>query len=294
MAYRDTYGSSPFGSMLTKWVRRLLIANVAISVLAWLVGRALGLDLEALLAFRPGDFLARPWTPVTYMFVHGDLFHLLFNMLGLFFFGPVLEERWGSNTFLRFYLICGLGGIALSSLLAFLDPFGAIIGASAAIYGIMVAFAYYWPDSPIYIWGVFPVKAKWLVLFLVGMSLFFSVAGSRSGTANLAHLGGALAAFGYLKSPWAPAAYGEVYSSRGKGKKSSRGRRGWRDLLPRRRSKSVVLHEERRPAPPPPRPRRTADDVDQILDKISAGGIESLTPEERRRLEEASRRLGTN
>ena len=293
MAYRDTFGSNPFGSMLTKWVRSLLIANIAVSVLVWILGSALSVDLEGLLAFRPGDFLSRPWTPITYMFVHGDVFHLLFNMLGLFFFGPVLEERWGSNTFLRFYLLCGLGGIVLSSLLAFLDPFGAIIGASAAIYGIMVAFAYYWPDNPIYIWGIFPVKAKWLVIFLVGMSLFFSVAGSRSGTANLAHLGGALVGFGYLKSPWAPAAYGEVHRS-GR-KKPSRRRRGWRDLLPGRRSRSVVLHEEPRPvAPPAARPRRPDDDVDQILDKISAGGIESLTPEERRRLEEASRRLGTN
>lgn len=289
MAYNSTFGSASFGSSLTRWVRTLLIANVAIFVATWLVGLA-GWNLEALLAFEPASILRRPWTLLTYMFAHGDFFHLLFNMLGLFFFGPVLEERWGSREFIKFYLLCGVAGALLSSLLAFADPLTRIIGASAAIYGIMVAFAMYWPDTPIYIWGVFPVKAKWLVTFLVGASLFFSVSGGRSGTADLAHLGGALMAFGYLKSAWAPSAFGEVYRPSKRTKRS-----GWRELLPKRRSKTLVAHDAPRPPAPTPRPARGKnDDVDRILDKISAGGIESLTPEERQQLEEASRRLGTN
>ena len=289
MAYNSTFGSASFGSSLTRWVRRLLIANVAVFVGSWLIGALGGPNLEPLLAFVPGEILTRPWGLVTYMFAHGDFFHLLFNMLGLFFFGPVLEERWGSREFIKFYLLCGLAGAVLSSLFAFADPFTQIIGASAAIYGIMVAFAMYWPDTPIYIWGIFPVKAKWLVTFLVGASLFFSLGGGRSGTADLAHLGGAMAAFGYLKSPWAPSAFGEVYGSPRKKK-----RRGWRDFLPGRRSRKLAVHEPPRPAPVPKPVRPKNDDVDRILDKISAGGIESLTPEERRQLEEASRRLGTN
>jgi membrane associated rhomboid family serine protease len=294
MAYNSSFGSSPFSSMLTRWVRRLLLANVALFVLALVLRWTTGIQAASYLAFRPGDFLTSPWTLLTYMFVHGDLFHLLFNMLGLFFFGPVLEDRWGSREFIKFYLMCGLAGAVLSALFMLLDPFAAIIGASAAVYGIMVAFAMYWPDSPIYIWGVFPVKAKWLVGFLVGMSLVFSLGGGRSGTADLAHLGGAIAAFGYLKSPWAPSAFGEVYSSTRATR--TRRKRGWRDLLPGRRRRHVAVHEPP-PAPRPaakPQPGRGDDDVDRILDKISAGGIESLTPEERRKLEEASRRLGTN
>ena len=90
MAYNSTFGSASFGSSLTRWVRTLLIANVAVFVATWLLGLA-GWNLEALLAYEPARVLQRPWTLLTYMFAHGDFFHLLFNMLGLFFFGPVLE-----------------------------------------------------------------------------------------------------------------------------------------------------------------------------------------------------------
>src|SRR5690606_3126395 len=146
------------------------------------------------------------------------LFHLLFNLLALFFFAPPLEERWGSRGFLRFYFIAGAGGSLLS--LAFWNQ--SIAGASAAVYGVMVAFAMYWPDNPIYIWGIFPIKAKWLVGGLVALSLFSAVGGSASGTAHLAHLGGAIAAFVYLRSPWAPPAWGEVPRARKNGR-----RRDW-------------------------------------------------------------------
>ena len=286
MAYTD-YSSSPFGSMLTPWVRRLLIANCAVFVVG-LVARLAGIVISDYLGFRPAEVLYEPWTPITYMFVHGGFLHLLMNMLGLFFFGPVLEDRWGSKEFIKFYLLCGLGGALLS--LLFWDQ--TIIGASGAVFGVMVAFAMYWPDSPIYIWGIFPIKAKWLVAGAVALNLISALNGTRSGTAYLAHLGGAFAAFAYLKSPLAPSAFGEVYRSPRKKK------RGWRDLLPRRAKRLTV--EPPGPAaktPPksrPPEVRRPLDDVDRILDKISSEGIGSLTPEERRRLEEASRRLGTN
>jgi membrane associated rhomboid family serine protease len=268
--------------MLTPWVRRLLIANCVMFALLLILRWITDFPVVEYLAFRPADALYRPWTVLTYLFVHGGFMHLLLNMLGLFFFGPVLEDRWGSREFIKFYLLCGLAG-ALFSIAFF---YQSIVGASAAIYGIMVAFALYWPDSPIYIWGIFPIKAKWLVAGLVGLSLFYAVSGNGAGVANLAHLGGAVGAFAYLKSPWAPSAFGEVYTSRRK-------RRSWRDVLPRREKKRAAE------APRPTRPltgdlRRPLDDVDRILDKISSDGINSLTPDERQRLEDASRRLGTN
>ena len=285
MAYSSSYSSNPFGSMLTKWVRWLLIANCAVFLIGLLLRLTVDFHIAEYLWFRPVDALARPWSIFTYMFVHGDFFHLLMNMLGLFFFGPVLEDRWGSKEFIKFYLLCGLGGALLS--LFFWDQ--AIIGASGAVFGVMVAFAMYWPDSPIYIWGIFPIKAKWLVAGLVTLNLVSALNGTRSGTAHLAHLGGAFTAFGYLKSPLAPSAFGEVYGSRSKKK-----RHGWRELLPRRRSKKLAAEPVAPPKPRPPEVRRPLDDVDRILDKISSEGIGSLTAEERRRLEEASRRLGTN
>jgi membrane associated rhomboid family serine protease len=284
MAY-STF-SNPFGFSLTPWVKRLLIINTAAFLALWILPRLLGFPLVGLLAFTPADILRQPWTILTYMFVHADFWHLLINMLGLFFFGPVLEERWGSREFLKFYLLCGIGG----ALLSLIFPNQAIVGASAAVYGVMVAFAMYWPDNPIYIWGIFPIKAKWLVTFLVGLSLFYAVSGGQSGTAHLAHLGGAFAAFGYLKTPLAPSPYGETYRPR----KKRRGR-DWRSLFRRHprvsstaRAAQQVKEARNREA------HRALDDVDRILDKISAGGMQSLTPEERRRLEEASRQLNSN
>ena len=145
---------------LTPWVKRLLIANAVVFALTWVIGREFVLEW---FSFQPTKILFRPWTPLTYMFLHGGFGHLFWNMLFLFFFGPQLESKWGSKEFIRYYLVCGLGGVALS----FLFVSYSIIGASAAVYGVMLAFAMAWPDAPIYVWGIFPVKAKWLVGFFV-------------------------------------------------------------------------------------------------------------------------------
>lgn len=287
MAY-STFSTGPFGFSLTHWVKRLLIANVAVFVVIQIVRLATGFPLARELAFLPLEILSRPWTLLSYMFVHEGFWHLLFNMLGLFFFGPVLEERWGARPFLKYYLIAGLGG----ALLSILQPSAAIIGASGAVFGIMVAYAYYWPDNPIYIWGIFPVKAKYLVGGLILLNVLFMVpdVGRGSGTAHLAHLGGAAIGFAYLKSPFAPSPYGEVYGSH------KRKRRSWletiRDRLSRRRRR--LQARDAGPTPIRPEVRRNLDDVDRLLDKISETGLHSLTPEERRRLEEASRHLGSN
>lgn len=272
-------GGNPFGFVVTPWVKRLLIANTVVFVITLIVPA-----LVRLLAFVPAEILVRPWTALTYMFVHASFFHLLFNMLALFFFGPPLEERWGGEEFLKFYLITGFSGAVLSLFF----PHMAIVGASGAIYGIMVAFAMYWPENPIYIWGIFPVKAKWLVGFLVGFSVFASVTGGGgSGVAHLAHLGGALAAFAYLKSSWAPSEWGAPPRARRP--------RSWKVLSsgsePPRKETSRT-----KPAQPPSAAdtHRTLDEVDRILEKISSEGLSSLTEEERQYLDEASRRFRSN
>jgi membrane associated rhomboid family serine protease len=273
--------SNPFGFVVTPWVKRLLIANAV----AFLITLAFG-GLVDYLVFSPSRVIPWVWTPVTYMFVHVGFFHVLFNMLALFFFGPPLEERWGSREFLKFYLIAGLGGALLSVLFPY-----PIAGASGAIYGIMVAFAMYWPDNPIYIWGIFPVKAKWLVGFLVGIDLFYALSGDSSGVARLAHLGGAFTAFAYLKSPWGPSAWG---ASPAKAKR--RRPRSWNVLSGRAKA---VRDEDAEPRPVAAAVKRAEthralDEVDRILDKISEGGISSLTEDERRQLEEASRKFRSN
>ena len=275
MAYASH--SNPFGFSLTTWVKRLLIANGVMFLVT-----SLAFDgLLPYLALIPAEVLTRPWTLLTYMFVHHGFLHVLLNMLGLFFFGPVLEERWGGREFLKFYLICGLG----AALLSMIFPNVAIVGASGAIYGIMVAFAMYWPDSPIYIYGIFPIKAKWLVGAMVALSLLSALGGGGGGVAHLAHLGGALAAFLYLKSPLAPAAWGEVYSS-------PKPARPARPLFARREKPEATASAA--PVPSTRDLHRSLDDVDRILDKISRGGMSSLTEEERQQLEEASRRFRSN
>src|SRR5688500_1713112 len=195
MRYKtDGYG---FGSFtLTPVVKGLLFSNAAV----FLIDLSLpGRLVAEWLAFRPGQW-TRPWGVFTYMFVHGGFGHLFFNMLALFFFGPPLEARWGGREFLQYYLICGLGGVLLSFLLA---PTG-IVGASACVYGIMLAFAMAWPDAPIYIWGIFPVQAKWLMTGLFVLTLISAFGGGGGGIAHMAHLGGIVTGFVYLKADWRP------------------------------------------------------------------------------------------
>ena len=120
-----SYGGQIGMPRATPWVRNLLIANAAVFLLTVAVGFERAFEL---LAFSPARALTRPWAMITYMFVHAGLWHLLMNLLIIYFFGPPLEERWGSDRFIKFYLICGLGGALLS--FAFSDS--SIVGASAA------------------------------------------------------------------------------------------------------------------------------------------------------------------
>ena len=151
--YRDRrFG---FELHITPMVKRLLIANGVAFVITMLIGETLVFDLFGL---QPRRILVRPWGLFTYMFLHAGFWHLFMNMLVLFFFGPPLESRWGERQFLRFYVISGLGGAALS--LLFMP--GMVVGASAAIYGLMLAFALNWPNAPIYIYGVLPEVARQL------------------------------------------------------------------------------------------------------------------------------------
>jgi membrane associated rhomboid family serine protease len=262
-----------------------MIVNGAVFLLTVVVGRSLIFDL---FAFQPSRVLTRPWGVGTYMFLHYDFWHLFLNMLVLFFFGPPLEDRWGSREFLKFYAICGLGGAALSFLFAGYS----IVGASAAVYGIMLAFAMNWPDSPIYVFGIFPVKAKWLVAFLFLASVFSAFGSTGGGVAHFAHLGGLAAGFLYLKADW----------------RLPGGRSGSGASRSRARVAIVPREEEvrRKAAAGKTRRRGTEagwsradddallDEVDRVLDKISAEGMAALTPAERAILDEVSKRHRTN
>lgn len=262
---------------LTPWVKRLLIANTVVFALTWVVGP--GFIFEWF-SFQPTKVLFRPWTPFTYMFLHGDFWHVFMNMLVLFFFGPPLESKWGSREFIRYYLVCGLGGVLLS----FLFVSYSIIGASAAVYGVMLAFAMAWPDAPIYVWGIFPVKAKWLVAFLVLVTFSSAFGGAGGGVAHFAHVGGFVAGFLYLKTDWRAS---QAIQNMGK---AARARRF--AIVPREEREAATGARRRRSDDVGE--RRTLDAVDRVLDKISAEGMASLTEQEKQLLDEVSKKHRTN
>ena len=146
------------------------------------------------------------WQPVTYMFLHAGPFHLLFNMLTLWMFGVERERRWGWRFFLKYYFVAGIGAAATTLLLALLPGrMGAVmygsltVGASGAIYGLLLAYGLYFPDRPIYMWALFPIPAKYFVMIMGAIALLSSVGGDRGGVANSAHLGGLVVGYVYLR-----------------------------------------------------------------------------------------------
>ena len=148
---------------MTPWVGRLLAANL----LMFFVSHG-SVPLRMAMTFIPGLALERPWTFITYLFLHGDFWHLFGNMLGLYFLGPRVESRLGGRRFLTLYFLSGIVGAALSIPLA---PNAAIIGASGAVFGVMLGFARYWPHERLMLWGILPIEA-WLLVVLTAIELF--------------------------------------------------------------------------------------------------------------------------
>lgn len=153
-----------------------------------------------LFGFTPALALGRfwLWQFVTYMFLHGGFLHILVNMLMLWMFGSDLERLWGLRPFLRYYFITGIGAAL------FMVPFWRTptVGASGAIFGVLVAFAMIYPNRVLYLWAVFPVKAKHLIIGAFLVELFLGMTTSHSGFAHLAHVGGAVVGYLYLKRAW--------------------------------------------------------------------------------------------
>jgi len=187
---------------LTPAVQALIVLNVAGYLLAIVVPAvSISLGLVPALVFERWWV----WQPVTYMFLHGGLFHLLFNMLALWMFGVDLERRWGTRFFARYYFISGIGAAATTlvvSLLpySFAAPlYGSVtVGASGAVYGLLVAFAMMYPHRPIYLYMLFPIPARIFVLIVGAISFLSSVSEARGGVAHAAHLGGLVAGYLYL------------------------------------------------------------------------------------------------
>ena len=193
-----SFGPGP----LTPAVKWLVIANVV----AFLVSRLVPVvALDGGLIPRQVVHQFAVWQLVTYMFLHAGVSHILFNLLSLWMFGVELERTWGSRFFTRYYFICGIGA-GVSQIIAGLLPFGPLsvlydsqtIGASGAIYGVLLAYALLFPNRPILIYFIFPVPARILVAIMGGISLLSAMEGG-GGVAHVAHLGGLVVGYVYLK-----------------------------------------------------------------------------------------------
>lgn len=187
---------------MTPVVGQLLLLNV---VALLLVGDArTQTQLFTQLQLVPAEILVRPWTLITYQFLHGGIGHLFFNMIGVFFFGPRLEMRLGSRHFIALYLISGLVGALVHILytLTFAGEGGLyapMVGASGAVFGIFFAYARFWPRDRIYIWFVIPMEVRAFVILLTLLSLWSGLGGAQDNIAHFAHLGGFLGGWLYLR-----------------------------------------------------------------------------------------------
>lgn len=246
----------------------LLIANVAVFLAQLLlrpyVFSATGIELETLLGLVPAWVWKRLfiWQLVTYLFLHGGAFHLLFNLFTLWMFGRELEGLWGQRGFLKYYFLCGIGAGVLTVLLT-LNSTVPTIGASGAIFGVLLAYGLAFPDRQVFLWFIFPIKAKHLIWLFAGLELLASFSYTSDGIGHFAHLGGMLFGFLYLRG-------GRLYA---------------RLNPPKKPSFRVIETRPRRPG--------LEQEVDRILEKISKLGVENLTPEERATLDEASTAFGS-
>jgi membrane associated rhomboid family serine protease len=199
---RYRYTTSSYMGYFPKGVKWLLIVNTAVFLVCYLGGPGLQRHVSVLLALSPEAALRNlyVWQVFTYMFVHFGTFHLLFNMLGLWFFGVPIEQSWGMRRFLKFYLYCGLaaGVCVLAANIAFGEWRVVTLGASGAIFGVLVAFGILFPDTMILMFFLFPMKAKYAVMIFVAVELLATL-GPNTGVSTVAHLGGAAFSYLYLK-----------------------------------------------------------------------------------------------
>jgi membrane associated rhomboid family serine protease len=189
---------------VTPVVKLLLIVNIAVFVLQTFLDLATSYRLEGFFGLVPRRVLDEffLWQLFTYQFLHGGLFHLLFNMLALWMFGCDLEMRWGSGFFLRYYFLTVIGGGILNVLMA---PGQLIpsVGASAGVYGLLMAYGLIYPNRIIY-YIVFPIRMKYFVWIVGAITFYSSLTAAQSGVAHLAHLGGMGFGYVYLRgfNPW--------------------------------------------------------------------------------------------
>lgn len=223
--------------------------------------------------------LYQPWRLVTYLFLHGGFWHLVFNMLWLWWMGRVVEETLGPRVFTVLYFGAGIGGALINLALTPIWVGNLTIGASGAVFGIMVAFAMLYPTAPIMLFLLPPIEARWVVAGLIAFDLIMQTSGTGGNTARLVHLGGAFMGWALLKLYYRGYDYDswiksvQARFSRGHSESKKVHNRNMRSV-----SDAVIVEEV------------DQSELDRILDKISQSGYDGLTADEKKKLFELSKR----
>lgn len=250
-------GAQPFDE-LSPGLKILLISNTVVFLLQMIAPPFILEKVFALHPFQGGTYPFLPWQLVTYSFLHGSGFHLFINMLILWMFGTHIERFWGSQKFLTYYFVCVVGAAIVHLATGTQSP---AIGASGGIYGLLLAFGLLFPDSVIYMFFLLPMRAIQAVLLIGLIALASAMSSGGSRIAHFAHLGGMLTGYLYFKFPiW---------------------RENFRFLQMERKFKNP----KGRRGPNLTKQDDINQEVDRILEKISAQGVESLTSEEHKTME---------
>jgi len=250
------------GGSFPPMVRNLVIINIAVFLLQQIAGRALTFYFGLIpQAFWHGYL----WQVFTYQFLHGNFMHIFFNMFVLWMFGRTLEMMWGPRKFLIYYLICGVGAGLLNAAVMPNSPIPTV-GASGAVYGLLLAFGLLFPNQMIFLYFLFPIKARYFVIIIAAIE-FFSGLNPNSPVAHFAHLGGMIFGLIYLQWP--------KWRRKASHLQGERERKQHLKVVYNRRDEIEALQKE----------------VDELLDKINRSGLDSLSSGEKGRLKEASRKL---
>ncbi len=264
--YRD--GQVAYGRpAIPKGVKVLLITNATVYLLQLIIGR----EMVMLLGLTPVQVLQNlsVYQLFTYMFLHGGLFHILINMFVLWMFGSEIELTWGTRKFFKYYFLTGMAGGIFTVIF---QPNSAIptIGASGAIYGLLVAYAVMFPNRMIYLYFLIPLKVKYAVAVFVVLEFMASLSANPDGIGHLAHLGGAVVGFIYVKTDWRVSRFFRAISPK----------RMIENLRFKRKEHKINKNRQET--------EEIMKRVDQLLDKINAVGYENLSEEEKHFLGNAS------
>ncbi len=258
---------------ITPGVKWVLIVTTGFFVLQYLTPL-----IEVLFVLKPFRAGFMPWQPISYMFMHGGFFHILFNMFGIWMFGTYYEQQFGTKNFLSLYFISGVGAGIIYLLFM---PFGGLLGASAGVYAIFVSFAYFWPNAEIYFLGIFPIRAKYLILIMMAFGVLSSIrTQAGDNTAHFAHLMGAVIGFLYLQIVHRRyAIFGSFFQFLSdKTERVSTKRKEKKQQKKEQKKEQKVIYKD----------DWVKDKVDDLLDKVSRDGLGSLTRKEKDFLDKVS------